>query len=140
MGEHKNYMKDFEDCYERSLKDINEIEAYNTATGQYVKVNINDDKGWQFDKNGHAAHFTIKFPDHVAPEGKVVVGYIGNDYFSEPIEFPVDRKIHVIRGRIWSDKQAFSANDGPIEIPAGVPFSLEGDGESVIVIDLIPNL
>ena len=140
MADKKDYMRQFEAHYEKTLQDINEIMAFNAETGKAIPVNLKPDDGWQRDPSGNAAHFTIKFPDDVHPDGKVVVGYIGSDYFSEPIEFPIDRKIHIIRGRIMSAEQTFSAEDGPIKIPAGVPFSLEGDGESVIVIDLIPML
>lgn len=136
----RSYKEQFDQTFTDSLERIRTIVAKRMDQTK-KEISLDPDDQWVKDGDKDAAHLTIEFPKGMNPTGKIVVGYMGEDYLGEPISFPVDRKIHVIRGRIIEavKGQIIQEGDGPLLIRKGELAQVDASDDSVVIIDLTPN-
>lgn len=134
------YKDSFDKAFSQSLSKLTEIHA-RRLDGSKKEISLDPEDDWVKSQDKEAAHLTIEFPKGMTPTGKIVVGYMGEDYQGEPVSFPVDRKIHVIRGRVMEavKGQVIHEGEGPLLIKKGELAQVDASDDSVIVIDLKPN-
>lgn len=139
--EARSYKKQFDESYSANLNKIKQIVA-ERENGSVREISLDPKDGWVDDPQKEAAHLTIEFPKGITLKGKIVVGYMGEDYSGEQVSFPVDRKIHVIRGKISEAVKGtvIQEGDSPLLIKKGELAQVDAADDSVIVIDLIPNI
>lgn len=134
------YKENFDRAFKESFDKITAISA-RRKDGTKRHIDLDPSSGWVDDESKKAAHLTIEFPDGVIPTGNIVIGYMGKDYKGEPISVPVDRHIHVIKGRIIETQNGQTVTQGekPLIIEKGELAQVDALEDSVIVIDLTPN-
>jgi hypothetical protein len=137
MAIDKSHKKAFDKVYQESLNALKELTGKGD-NGKKIVIDVEEKNEWIKDDNSNAQHFTIQFPPEIRPEGKLIIGYLGKDYHGQS-ELPFDRKLHVLKGAIKNGTTVHSEDDGPFKVKANEILKLESNGESIIVIDLIPN-
>jgi hypothetical protein len=122
-------------CAEIELKHDSIMSRFQDGTEKEIPLV----EKWVKDPDGMGAHFALNIPDEFGVKDKIVIAVIKEGYMGKPYSLDVDRKIHVIKGKVYDPlrNQFADENTIPLEVPAGEFMNTHGISDSVIAIQFL---